>query len=126
MDPSSIDQSYDQLVQQSQQTTQLIQALAVKLQAASTAGDPNAREWLLDLKEITLGVQQEQGETSLLLQNIHSMIDAHVQGAATQPQQAPRPSVGGGLQHFLGGGMARSIVSGAGFGIGDDIIDKIF
>lgn len=50
-----------------------------------------------DLKEITLGVQQEQG-------------------------QGP----GGMLQQFLGGGFGRAIVTGAGFGIGDDIINKIF
>ncbi len=121
MDSGSIDHSYDQLVQETQQTTQLIQTLAAKLQAASTAGDPNAREWLLDLKEITLGVQQEQGQTTLLLQNIHSMVDTHVQSVPTQSQAG-----GSTLQHFLGGGMARSIMSGAGFGIGSDVINKIF
>ena len=137
MDPQSVDQSYNQLLQQAQQTTQSIQTLAGKLQAASTAGDPNAREWLLDLKEITLGVQQQQGETSLLLQNIHAMIDNHVQNTAPQPQyqqpqyQQPQyqqaPSAGGGmLQQFLGGGLGRAIVTGAGFGIGDDLINKIF
>jgi hypothetical protein len=29
------------------------------------------------------------------------------------------------LQQFLGGGFGRAIVGGAGFGIGDDIINKI-
>jgi hypothetical protein len=29
------------------------------------------------------------------------------------------------LQQFLGGGFRRAIISGAGFGIGDDIINKI-
>jgi len=33
---------------------------------------------------------------------------------------------GGMLQSFPGGGFGRAIVSGAGFGIGDDIINKIF
>jgi hypothetical protein len=152
MDPESVDQSYAQLQQQAQQTTQLIQTLAGKLQAASTAGDPNAREWLLDLKEITLGVQQEQNQTSLLLQSIHSMVDNHVQQVNTAPQQMQQPyqqyqqgpmggmgggmgmggmgmgGMGGGgmLQRFLGGGMGRAIMTGAGFGIGDDIINHIF
>jgi hypothetical protein len=146
MDPESIDASYAQLQQQAQQTSQLIQTLAGKLQAASTAGDPNAREWLLDLKEITLGVQQEQGQTSLLLQGIHTMVDNHVQATAApaqpaqyqqpqyqQPQQYPQaPMMGGGmggggmLQRFLGGGMGRAIMTGAGFGIGDDLINHIF
>jgi hypothetical protein len=30
------------------------------------------------------------------------------------------------LQQFLGGGFGRAIVTGAGFGIGDDIIKAIF
>ena len=154
MDAETVDQSYAQLEQQAQQTGQLIQTLAGKLQAASSSGDANAREWLLDLKEITLGVQQEQGQTSLLLQAIHTMVDTHVQATppAAQPQyqqpqyqqsqyqqpqyqQAPAMGgiggmMGGGgggmLQRFLGGGMGRAIVTGAGFGIGDDLINQIF
>ena len=66
MDPETVDQNYAQLQQQGQQTTALIQALAGKLQAAAAAGDSNAREWVLDLREITLGVQQEEGQMSLL------------------------------------------------------------
>ena len=145
MDPETVDQNYDQLQQQGQQTAGLIQALAGKLQAAAAAGDTNAREWMLDLKEITLGVQQEEGQVSLLLQSIHSMVDNHVQSTTVppeyqqqpqyhqQPQFQPQYQQGaggmggmGGLQRFLGGGFGRAIVTGAGFGIGDDLINKIF
>ncbi len=158
MDPQTVDQNYAQLQQQGQQTASLIQTLAGKLQTAAAAGDTNAREWMLDLKEIALGVQQEEGQVSLLLQSIHSMVDNHVQstgqpgyqqGYQQQPgyqpgyqQQQPQyqqqgyqqggmggmGGMGGGgmLQSFLGGGFGRAIVSGAGFGIGDDIINKIF
>ncbi|HEX2820439.1 MAG TPA: hypothetical protein VHO07_09780 [Streptosporangiaceae bacterium] len=143
MDPETVDQNYAQLQQQGQQTAALIQVLASKLQAAATAGDSNAREWALDLKEITLGVQQEEGQVSLLLQSIHSLVDNHVQATAPpqdqlpqyqqpqyqQPQyQQPQYQQGGGgtLQRFLGGGFGRAIVTGAGFGIGDDLINKIF
>jgi hypothetical protein len=151
VDPETIDQNYAQLQQQGQQTAALIQTLAGKLQAAAAAGDSNAREWMLDLKEITLGVQQEEGQVSLLLQSIHSMVDNHVQAAPQyqqpeyqQPQYQGQPqyqqpqyqgqyqqgagAMGGGgtLQRFLGGGFGRAIVTGAGFGIGDDIINKIF
>ena len=142
MDPETVDQNYAQLQQQAQQTAAQIQGLASKLQAAAAAGDPNAREWMLDLKEITLGVQQEQGQVSLLLQSIHSMVDNHVQTMAQpqyqQPQyqqsgyqqqpgyQQPQYQQGGMLQQFLGGGFGRAIMTGAGFGIGDDIINKIF
>ena len=137
MDPETVDQNYAQLQQQGQQTAALIQALASKLQAAAAAGDTNPREWMLDLKEITLGVQQEEGQVQLLLQSIHAMVDNHVQTAVPpeyqQPQyQQPQYQQGGGmggggtLQRFLGGGFGRAIVTGAGFGIGDDIINKIF
>jgi len=127
MDAQTVDQDYAQLQQQAQQTTALIQTLAGKLQAAA-AGDTNAREWMLDLKEIALGVQQEEGQVSLLLQSIHSMVDNHVQSPQYQQQyQQPQYQQQGGgmLQQFLGGGFGRAIVSGAGFGIGDDIINKI-
>jgi hypothetical protein len=154
VDPETVDQNYAQLQQEGQHTSALIQALAGKLQAAAAAGDANAREWVLDLKEIALGVQQEEGQTQLLLQSIHSMVDNHVQTVAQpqyqepqyqqpqyqQPQyQQPQYQQGGGgmggmggtggmgtLQRFLGGGFGRAIVTGAGFGIGDDLINKIF
>jgi hypothetical protein len=131
VDPETVDQNYAQLQQQGQHTAALIQALAGKLQAAAAAGDSNAREWMLDLKEITLGVQQEEGQTSLLLQSIHSMVDNHVQATAPAMQPQYEQGVGGmggggTLQRFLGGGFGRAIVSGAGFGIGDDLVRKMF
>ncbi|HEX6449030.1 MAG TPA: hypothetical protein VF060_06180 [Trebonia sp.] len=133
MDPQTVDQNYAQLQQQAQQTAAQIQSLAGKLQAAAAAGDPNAREWMLDLKEIALGVQQEQGQVSLLLQSIHSMVDNHVQTMGQPQYQQPayqqpqyQQGAGGMLQQFLSGGFGRAIVAGAGFGIGDDIINAIF
>jgi hypothetical protein len=157
VDPQTVDQNYAQLQQQGQQTAALIQALAGKLQTAAAAGDTNAREWMLDLKEVALGVQQEEGQVSLLLQSIHSMVDNHVQSGGQPGYQQQQPGyqqgyqqqqpgyqqgyqqpqgyqqggmMGGGgggmLQSFLGGGFGRAIVTGAGFGIGDDIINKIF
>ncbi|TAM87905.1 MAG: hypothetical protein EPN43_08970 [Jatrophihabitans sp.] len=141
MDAQTVDQNYAALEQQAQQTTQSITALAQKLQTAAAAGNTDAREWLLDLKEVTIGVQQEQASTSLLLQSIHQMVDNHVQQQQPpapvyqqQPQyQQPMQAAGfaggaggGMLQRFLGGGFGRAIVTGAGFGIGDDIINSIF
>lgn len=143
MDAETIDRDYAGLQQQGQQTAQLVQALAGKLQAAANTGDPNAREWLLDLKEIALGVRDEENQTSQLLQSIHGMVDTHVaQTMAPPPTQYQQPQyqqpqyqqpgygapMGGGgmLQRFLGGGFGRAIATGAGFGIGDDLIQNIF
>jgi hypothetical protein len=154
VDPQTVDQNYAQLQQQAQQTAAQVKTLADKLQAAAAAGDPRAREWMLDLREIALSIQQEQGQVSLLLQSIHSMVDNHVQNMGQPPYQQPgyqggyqggyQPSYqpgyqqgyqqqgyqqrgsGGMLQEFLGGGFGRAIMTGAGFGIGDDIINAIF
>jgi hypothetical protein len=162
VDPQTVDQNYAQLEEQAKQTTALIQTLAGKLQSAAGAGDSNAREWLLDLKEITLGIQQEQGQVSVLLQSIHEMVSNHVQSMSDpqyqqpgfqqpgfpqqgyqepgyqqgyQPEYEPgyqqpgyqQQGFGGGmLQQFLGGGFGRASRNGAGFGIGNDIISRIF
>ena len=153
MDIETIDQNYQQLQQQSQQTVQAIQALAQKLQAAAAAGDQNAREWLLDLKGITLGFQQEQNQVTLLLQSIHNFVanqtqqqpPVYQQPQYQQPQYQQQPvyqqpvyqqpvyqqpvyqqGYGGGFGGFLHGGFGQAIATGAGLAIGEDIINDIF
>ena len=149
MDTETVDRQFSALQHQAQQTATLIQTLAGKLSSAATAGDPNAREWALDLKEIALAIRDEQSTTTELLQAIHALVDNHVATAepavqpyyppapqyaqppqyqaAYQPQyQQPAPSGGGALQRFLGGRFGQAIVTGAGIGIGDDIVNSIF
>lgn len=144
MDTETVDRQFGALQQQAQQTATLIQALADKLATAATAGDQNAREWGLDLKEIALAIRDEQGTTTQLLQSIHALVDNHV---ATEPPAPPyyppaparqyaqppqyqpqyqQPAGGGALQRFLGGRFGQAIVTGAGIGIGDDIVNSIF
>jgi hypothetical protein len=148
VDTETVDRQFSALQQQAQQTATLIQALADKLSAAAGAGDPNAREWALDLKEIALAIRDEQSTTTELLQAIHALVDKHVaaseqsypptaqyaQPPQYQPQyepqyqpqyQQPVPA-GGGLQRFLGGRFGQAIVTGAGIGIGDDLVNSIF
>ena len=149
MDTETVDRQFSALQQQAQQTGTLIQTLADKLSAAAAAGDPNAREWALDLKEIALAIRDEQSTTTELLQAIHALVNNHVE--ATEPPAAPyyppaaqyaqppqyqpayqpqyqqaTPAGGGGLQRFLGGRFGQAIVTGAGIGIGDDIVNSIF
>ncbi len=150
MDVQTIDSHYAQLQTQSQQTQAAIQTLATKLQTAAAAGDTNAREYLLDLKDIAIGVKDENMQTSNLLQALHDFVvnqTQEAQQAAAQPvPQAPsNPSYagqsygggyggyggggfggGGGMRGFMGSMFGRAIVQGAGFGIGDDLINKIF
>ena len=153
MDAETVDHQYAALQQQGQQTAALIQALAGKLSTAATNGDQNAREWQLDLKEIALAIRDEESAVTSLLQSIHALVDNHVQSTAPPqqqyqppaypeppaypppveysalPQYQPQPygAAGGGTLHrFLGSGFGQAIVTGAGFGIGDDLINNIF
>ena len=146
MDVETIDRNYNQLESQSQQTIQALTALVQKLQAAAQAGDQNAREWMLDLKEIALGIKEEQDQVTALLQAIHGFAATQLQPppptsypyqqvpatqvpyqpAPPQDLQPGYPGGGGTLQRFLGGGFGRAIAAGAGFGIGDDLINHLF
>lgn len=143
VDTETVDRQFSALQQQGQQTATLIQSLANKLTAADAAGDANAREWGLDLKEIALAIRDEQTTTTELLQAIHALVDNHVATAEPapyyappaqyaqppqyQPQyQQPAPAGGGALQRFLGGRFGQAIVTGAGFGIGDDLVNSVF
>jgi hypothetical protein len=140
MDIRTIDENYEQLRRQSQDTVQAIQNLAQKLQATANDGDQRAREWLLDLKEITIGFRAEQHQVTNLLQAIHLYVEnqpqqVHQQQPYPQPQyqqpQYQHPPVSqqppvyqrGG---FFGSTFGQAIATGAGFAIGEDIIDDIF
>jgi hypothetical protein len=144
VDTDTVDRQFSALQQQAQQTAALIAALAGKLSTAAAAGDPNAREWALDLKEIALAIRDEQSSTTELLQAIHALVDNHVAAVPpappayapppplySQPAQYSQPQYqpvqgGGALQRFLGGRFGQAIVTGAGIGIGDDLVNSIF
>jgi hypothetical protein len=135
VNPETIDTEYAKLEQEADQVAQAIADLSQKMQAAAAAGDANAKEWLLGLKSIALQVQQEQLQAQALLQALHDFTVSNLsqaQGYAAQPAYAPQPAYafqqpgsGGVLSRLLGGGFGRAIVTGAAFGIGDDLINKI-
>jgi len=140
MDIQMIDQQYSQLQNASQQVEQELKELATKLQAESTSGNQQAREWVLDLKEIALAIQSQQQQTVNLLQAIHGFVANQnqayiqgypqaVQGGYPQPGYAPggMPAQStGGLGGFLQSGFGRAMEMGLGFGLGDDLMRKIF
>lgn len=144
MDIQTIDNQYNQLQSQAQQTIGELQALARKLQAAAQAGDQNAREWFLDLKSVALAIQAEQNQVANLLQALHGYVANQAQQMPQQPwgtapgypqqgypqqaypQQAYVQQPGGILGGFLNSGFGRALEMGAGFGIGEEVIDKIF
>jgi hypothetical protein len=125
MDTATIDQAYQQLQTEFQDVAKTVQTLAEKLQAAEQAGDANASDWLLDLKQIAMDVKDEQTQANLLLQGIHAYIS---EVASQAPQQGRQPmGMGGGMfGGFLGGGFGRAMEMGAGIGLGQDLIGSIF
>ena len=144
MDTTTIDQAYNQLQTEFQDVAQTVQGLAAKLQQAADAGDPNAREWLLDLKQVALDIKDEQMQCNNLLTAIHGFVananQAPPQYAAPPPQYAPQQPAyqqpayypqqqrgGGGMfGNFLHGGFGQAIEMGAGIGLGEDLINSIF
>ena len=144
MDVQTIDQQYAQLQGQSQQTVQALQSLGNKLQAAAQSGDQQAREWMLDLRELALSFRSEQDQMTNLLQALHGFVanQAQMQSApmtgvpgqgggwnsnSYPPQQSVAPPQSGSMfGNFLQSGFGRAIETGAGFGIGDELINKLF
>ena len=142
MDIQTIDQQYAQLQNASQQVVQELKDLAAKLQTEQAAGNASAREWLLDLREIALAIQQQQQQMANLLQAIHGFVanqnQAYAQPNYTQPAYAQpgyaqpgmampvQPGIGGALGGFLNSGFGRAVEMGLGFGLGDDLINKLF
>lgn len=115
------------------------------MQAAEKAGDANAYEWLLDLRQIAMDVKDEQTQANLLLQVIHAFISeaaaAAPAAAASQAgyRQQPAGMLGGGMlggggplagagpfSGFLSGGFGRAMEMGAGIGLGQSLIGSIF
>ncbi|MBB5374372.1 hypothetical protein [Acidocella aromatica] len=148
MDIQTVNNQYGQLQTQTQQTVGELQSLAQKMQAAAQAGNMDAREWLLDLKSIALAIRAEQNQVANLLQSVQNMLANQSQGQQSPwggpqqgypqqpmpPQGYPQPGYGypqqpqqGGIfGSFLNSGFGRALEMGAGFGIGEEIIDKIF
>jgi hypothetical protein len=137
----TIDRSFAQLQTAVGQSLQALQTLGAKLQTAADAGDAQAREWGLDLREIALGLREEQQQVVGLLEALHQFVvaNAHqpVSTAPVMPAAAPAPMValapqggGGLLSRFLGGSFGQAMVSGAGLGVGigagETLINDIF
>lgn len=133
MDIQTIDQQYQMVQNQNQQVVAALQQLAGQMQTAAQGGDINARGWLLDLKQVALTIQGQQQQTALLLQAIHNMWQTQQTQYAQVPNTVPMgyapPQSGGvmgALDGFLNSGFGRAMEMGAGIGLGEDLINKIF
>ena len=146
MDTAIIDQEYQKLQNATNGVEQTIKELAAKLKQARDAGNDNAKEWILDLKEIAVAVQSEQNQMISFLQTLHGNLpqtqevlnnqqNAYMQQNQQMPQQqndyqqqqqqqAPQRKKGF-FSSLLGSSFGSAIEMGAGFGIGDDLINSI-
>ncbi|MBU2769297.1 hypothetical protein HAP94_24850 [Acidithiobacillus ferrivorans] len=136
MDITTVEQQYDQLQQEAQGVSQSLQSLATKLKAAADSGNTDAREWLLDLRELAVNIQQEQQTAMAVMQAVHQAAQNELQGQDGQWQpsfpQTPnagfvpqQPQSGGFLNSLVHSGFGQAMMTGAGFGIGDDLINSI-
>lgn len=132
-----MEQQYQQLQTEAQGVSQALQALASKMQQGSDK-NPDAREWLLDLKQLALNIQQEQMQVMAVMQAMHQAMQNDMMtmqnpggqwqpGYPQTPQQGyPQQQGGGFLSSLEHSGFGQALMMGAGFGIGDDIINSIF
>ena len=143
MDLQTVEQQYNQLQQEAQGVMQSLQTLAGKLKTAADGGNQDAREWLLDLKELALDIQTEQQQVMNVMQAMHLAVQndiSSMQGQGGQwqpgypqtpqimPQQgyAPQQQGGGFLSSLEHSGFGQALMMGAGLGIGDELINSIF
>ncbi len=121
MDATTIDQEFEQLQSEFQDVAKTVASLAAKMQAAQTAGDANATEWLGDLKQVAQDVDAEQAQVKTLLLSIHDFVGgiAQAQQPAAEEKpplfapghepdesaQQPAPQHHGMLAGMMGGGM---------------------
>ncbi len=147
MDTQTVDQQYSQLQTEFADVAKSVQEFAAKLQTAADGGDANAKEWLLDLKQIAIDVKDEQMQVNNLLTAVHQFVSnasQQLQQAEAQAQAQAQPQAGyqqpmgrmGGMGMgmggggmfggFLGGGFGRAMEMGAGIGLGEDLINSIF
>jgi outer membrane receptor protein involved in Fe transport len=131
MNEATVDREYERLERNSERTADLIRRLGEKLERAAAAGDANAREWGLDLREVALAVRDEEQQTKTVISAIQELVDDEMrqvaqQGGRYQPVAYQGYGYGGGFNRFLGGGFGQALMMGAGFGLGEEIIDDIF
>jgi hypothetical protein len=132
---TNIDQNFDQVRMQNQRAVQAVTNLAQKIQAAARAGDAQAQEWLLELKGVAMEVQSEQNALNNAQQATHNTVVSFLQQQNyQQPVQynsQPYTQPGyGGYGYSRGGGFMNTLgtaaAAGAGFAIGEDIVDDLF
>ncbi|MGA7980910.1 MAG: hypothetical protein WCA32_11885 [Chromatiaceae bacterium] len=126
MEYMQAEQEITQIQQQSQDVKNHLQQFAQKL--GSTVGNNDAaRDLAMDLREIALGLQQQQQQTMFVLQQMGQHIQQLEQAVDAHPpaaQMAQTRGWGGG-GGFLGN-LTTGLGLGAGIGVGEDLANDLF
>jgi hypothetical protein len=130
VDYQSAESQAIQLQQQANQVTQRLKDVADKLQARIP--DPNlSRELMLDLREVAIALQQQNQSAVAIIQQMAQYIHTLESNLASTPQvgfqprgwySQPYPTQSGGFM----GNVVSGLGMGAGFGIGETLVDDIF
>ena len=130
MDYQSAESQAIQLQQQANYLAQRLKDVADKLQ--DKIPDPNlSRELMLDLREVAIALQQQNQSALGIIQQMAQYIHALESNLASAPQMGfqprgwytqPYPTATGGFM----GNVATGLGLGAGFGIGETLVDDIF
>lgn len=142
MDYQTAESQAMQLQQQANQVAQKLRELAEKLQTKVT--DPNlSRELMLDLREGAIAIQQQNQSALMLIQQMAQYIHALESNLAAMQPQAPMQPRGWATQPWgaqpyqtyqpypaatsgFMGSLATGLGLGAGFGLGENLVDDIF
>ncbi len=123
MDYQTAVQQIQQVQQQAQDTVSKIQALAQKI-GANISDKNTARDLVMDLREVALGVQQEQQQAMTVLQQLGQYIQTLEGELNTHPTTNVQPRGWGGGGGFLSN-LTSGLAMGAGFGLADDLIGSL-
>ncbi len=126
MDYVQAEQQITQIQQQSQDVRNRMQQFAQKL-ASSMPEQNAARDLAMDLREIALGIQQQQQQTLFVLQQMGQHIQQLEQAVDSHPPAAQYAQTrgwgtGGG---FLGN-LTTGLGLGAGIGVGEGLANDLF
>lgn len=130
MDYSVAEQQMTQTQQQSQAVIGKMQEFAQKLRSAAP-DETTGREWAMDLREIAMGIQQQNQSTMMLLQQMGQYIHTLENELTTHPAPSIQPrgwGTGGGWGTGSGflGNLTTGLGLGAGFAAAEDVVNDIF
>ncbi|MEJ2060607.1 MAG: hypothetical protein P8Y64_09000 [Gammaproteobacteria bacterium] len=126
MDYPQAEQQITQIQQQTQDVKNRLQQFAQKL--AGTMEDQSAaRDLAMDLREIALGIQQQEQQTLLVIQQMGQHIQQLEQAVSMHPPAAQyaQPRGWGAGSGFLGN-LTTGLGLGAGIGVGEDLANDLF